>query len=701
MGEELDRAVPVNQTARREADIEEIVRLCQNSAVGKLLPTALYVHISALQDLDPLLQSYEQHARSAEIDLEEANIVKFSTDKPKISYLFYPDFDRNPHPALKCSIVVNAQTLEFSYRKYDRVDNPPILHRKETFVTPNYPLYEQFAQLTLFEVALGLLDKSSFIGTRQEWEYRLLQKRIGFVGHRLICPIDPTSNNKNKIAVRIDRHKAAIVRKELSRPVRLALEAGLFSIETTFFDYGCGYGGDIERLGKRGYQCSGWDPYYRPDTPRTSADIVNLGYVINVIEDIEERREVLVKAWELTGKILIVAAQVLIDDRLRGLVAYGDGIITSRNTFQKYYQQEELKTYIDSILDVDAIPAGLGIYFVFKEETKAQAFRASRFHSRATTPRIKTQVKNFEDYRKMLTPLMNFITERGRLPVKQELPEEVELKAEFGSMRRAFKLILQVTEEKEWEAIAQKRRQELILYLALSNFSRPLAPRQLPRQVREDIKALFGNYKQASLLAEMMLFSLRDLDKIASVCDESSIGKKLRNSLLVHLSALESLAPLLRLYEGCASRAVGRLEDANVIKFYFDRPKISYLLYPNFDTDPHPILHTSMEINLKDLRVSYRDYYLENNPPVLHQKEMLVTPDYPLYDKFARLSSQEQDWGLLDDISAISHLQGWLQRLDDRCATVKGHRLQWRKDADPYKLKLLRSQIYARKKNAD
>ena len=701
MGEELDRAVPVNQTARREADIEEIVRLCQNSAVGKLLPTALYVHISALQDLDPLLQSYEQHARSAEIDLEEANIVKFSTDKPKISYLFYPDFDRDPHPALKCSIVVNAQTLEVSYRKYDRADNPPILHRKETFVTPNYPLYEQFAQLTCFEVALGLLDKSSFIGTRQEWEYRLLQKRIGFVGHRLICPIDPTSNNKNKIAVRIDRHKAAIVRKELSRPVRLALEAGLFSIETTFFDYGCGYGGDIERLGKRGYQSSGWDPYYRPDTPRTSADIVNLGYVINVIEDIEERREVLVKAWELTKKILIVAAQVLIDDRLRGLVAYGDGIITSRNTFQKYYQQEELKTYIDSILDVDAIPAGLGIYFVFKEETKAQAFRASRFHSRATTPRIKTQVKNFEDYREMLTPLMNFITERGRLPVKQELPEEVELKAEFGSMRRAFKVILQVTEEKEWEAIAQKRRQELILYLALSNFSRPLAPRQLPRQVREDIKALFGNYKQASLLAEMMLFSLRDLDKIASVCFESSIGKKLRNSLLVHLSALESLAPLLRLYEGCASRAVGRLEDANVIKFYFDRPKISYLLYPNFDTDPHPILHTSMEINLKDLRVSYRDYYLENNPPVLHQKEMLVTPDYPLYDKFARLSSQEQDWGLLDDISAISHLQGWLQRLDDRCATVKGHRLQWRKDADPYKLKLLRSQIYARKKNAD
>jgi len=36
--------------------------------------------------------------------------------------------------------------------------------------------------------------------------------------------------------------------------------------------------------------------------------------VINVIEDPAERREALINAWELTRKVLLVAAQVLIND---------------------------------------------------------------------------------------------------------------------------------------------------------------------------------------------------------------------------------------------------------------------------------------------------------------------------------------------------------------------------------------------------
>ena len=52
-----------------------------------------------------------------------------------------------------------------------------------------------------------------------------------------------------------------------------------------------------------------------------------------MIEDFKKRREALLQGWELTKSILIVSAQVLVDNRQRGLVAYGDGIITSRNTF--------------------------------------------------------------------------------------------------------------------------------------------------------------------------------------------------------------------------------------------------------------------------------------------------------------------------------------------------------------------------------
>jgi DNA phosphorothioation-associated putative methyltransferase len=729
---------------------QEIALSCQNSKFGKLLPNALYVHTHALNKLVPLLQNYEQLAREigssqlqlsslpisgrGEIEREKtlaftsyslleawnrrfppiterrptsylneascllkdrATLVKFSLDRPKISYLFYPDFDSNPHPELQYSVIVNLDTVEVSCRNYQNSDNPPILHRKETFVTGDYFLYEEFAHLTRIEVALGLLDKPSYIGTRKEWELRLLQHGIGFEGHYLMCPMDSTL--KEKKGIRIDRHKAAIVRKEVSRPVRLALESNIFTGESSFFDYGCGYGSDIERISDRGYTSSGWDPYYRPDSPLVEADIVNLGYIINVIEDTGERREALIKAWELTRQVLIVGAQVSIESRHQGLIAYGDGIITSRNTFQKYYQQKELKAYIDRVLDVDAIAVDLGVYFVFRDREKAEAFRVSRVRSRITTPKVRLKVKNFQDYAQLLQPLMNFVVDRGRLPVKGELAEEEAIKKEFRSYKTAFKLILQATDEKEWEAIAEQRRQDLKLYLALSRFQNRPTVRKLSLQMKEDFKALFGSYKEACLLADRMLFSLGDLKNIANLCRASSVGKKKANSLVIHISALETLDPLLRLYESCASLTLGRPEDANIIQINYKKPKISYWFCPEFDRQPHPIIHTSMDVDLRNLQVNYQDFDLDNNPPILHEKDVLVTSDYPLYEKFSLLN-KEKDWGLLDDFKSIDRLRGWEKCLQEHCAVIKNDRLTWRKDADPYQIKLLKSQIDRRKR---
>ncbi len=419
--------------------------------------------------------------------------------------------------------------------------------------------------------------------------------------------------------------------------------------------------------------------------------------MINVIEDQSERREALINAWELTKKVLLVAAQVLIADAKKGVVAYGDGVITNRNTFQKYYEQEELKIYIDQVLGVDAIPIALGVYFIFRDEAQAELFRASRYRSRTTTPRVRACVRKFEEYRELLNPLMAFVTERGRLPNKNELPQETEICAKLGSLRRAFSLIEQATDAQEWKDISEKRRQDLMVYLALCQFSRRPKLSKLAPEVKEDILSLFGSFKQAWFNADEMLHSLGNLEAIAVRCQNSTVGKKLPNSLWIHISALQSLDPWLRLYEGCASRTIGRLESANVIKIHTKTPKISYLFYPNFDTDPHPCLYTSMSIDLRDLHVSYQDYDLDDNPPILHYKDALVTPDYPLYEKFAKLTLQEEDWGLLDDWRSTSHRSGWEKCLADNCAVLTNYSLQWRKDADPYKLKLLRAAMRNRR----
>jgi hypothetical protein len=87
-----------------------------------------------------------------------------------------------------------------------------------------------------------------------------------------------------------------------------------------------------------------------------------------------------------------------------------------------------------------------------------------------------------------------------------------------------------------------------------------------------------------------------------------------------------------------------------------------------------------------------------DNPLILHEKEQLITPDYPNYEKFAKLSQQERDWGLLEERNLIRKRQDWLKHLRDRCVTLKNYRLYWRKDVDPYKLKTLRAEISRRKR---
>jgi DNA phosphorothioation-associated putative methyltransferase len=196
-----------------------------------------------------------------------------------------------------------------------------------------------------------------------------------------------------------------------------------------------------------------------------------------------------------------------------------------------------------------------------------------------------------------------------------------------------------------------------------------------------------------------MLMSIGNLEIMGEHCRQSKIGQQRPNSLWVHLSALEHLDPLLRLFEGCASRTIGRPDHANVIKFHTNKPKITYLYYPEFDRDPHPLLQTSMQVDLRDLQVKYRDYDPRFNPPILHQKEQLLLSDYPHYEKFAKLSEQERKWGLLDDVAAIYTRDDWLRCLAAHCAELKGYRLVWRKDVDPYQVTLLKAKMRDRQKS--
>jgi hypothetical protein len=67
------------------------------------------------------------------------------------------------------------------------------------------------------------------------------------------------------------RHKAAMRRHKLSSPITLAISKSILTLDQTFFDYGCGQGGDLRRLTQIGYKANGYDPFYFPDADKTKA----------------------------------------------------------------------------------------------------------------------------------------------------------------------------------------------------------------------------------------------------------------------------------------------------------------------------------------------------------------------------------------------------------------------------------------------
>jgi DNA phosphorothioation-associated putative methyltransferase len=471
------------------------------------------------------------------------------------------------------------------------------------------------------------------------------------------------------------RHKTALSRSRLSRPLRLVLEARLIDQNVSVLDYGCGHGDDLRGLRTRGVQCYGWDPVHLPHGERKAAEVVNLGYVVNVIEDVDERSQTLRDAWRYTQKLLVVAARLSVETQSTKHRPFNDGYITQRGTFQKFFAQQELCDWINTTLGVSSVAAGPGIFFVFRDESLRQSYLASRYRRRVAVPLLPQSDVLYERHKELLRPLMNFVVSRGRVPDDTELPEAPQLREVFGSIPRAFSVVRQVTGKDQWEAIAEERSQDLQIYLALANFNGRPRFSVLPSDLQLDVKVFFGTYKRACEAADRLLFSVGDIATIDQACKETMCGKLTPEALYVHTSALPQLAPILRVYEGCARGYIGEVEGANIVKLNRHKPKISYLSYPDFDRAPHPTLSGALVVELQTFQVRYFDYSASDSPPILHRKETFVPADYPARAKFQRLTRQEERWGLYENSSTIGTKHKWNQLLAEKGVRLAGHRL--------------------------
>jgi DNA phosphorothioation-associated putative methyltransferase len=269
----------------------------------------------------------------------------------------------------------------------------------------------------------------------------------------------------------------------------------------------------------------------------------------------------------------------------------------------------------------------------------------------------------------------------GLKPAPRDLPDPDEFIGaaavieRFGSLKRAFAAIQRITDSESWDAIAQRRREDLLVYLALGRFRKRPPISQLPLTLQRDMRAFFGSYTKSCAEADHLLFQAGDAAAIDEACTRAKVGKLLPDDLYVHRSALDSLEPLLRIYEGCGRAYLGEVDGANLIKIHRRTGKLSYLVYPDFEDDPHPALLRCVKLNLRTRQIECYDYAQSGNPPVLHRKDSFLAPGHELQEKFARLTAQEEKHGLLDNPSSIGTREGWSKRLAERGFALKGHRL--------------------------
>ena len=162
------------------------LRNVMRNGVGKMTPTAIYVHRRASEHMPVLLKLYEYCGAVAVGKPSDWDIVKLTHEGRSVSWLGYPDFDRDPHPRLAWSYSVDMRTLEGSYRSYADRENRPLLHRKHEFLCPDDPDVSKYRRLTEQEIRAGLYSEPHLIGTERGWADALRAAGVCLRGHRLV-----------------------------------------------------------------------------------------------------------------------------------------------------------------------------------------------------------------------------------------------------------------------------------------------------------------------------------------------------------------------------------------------------------------------------------------------------------------------------------------------------------------------------------
>ncbi len=582
----------------------------EGRGAGKRVGGALYLHVSAIPGAG--LEMRERIERAAvAAERPDWNVVKVQGDA--VSLLTYEAFDEVAFPALLTAVRVNLSDGIVTRTDYRGRANPPILHRKETLLRPDDPRRPAFAALTRLAEEHKLFAEPHRIGTRKAWLERVEAAGLIVEGARLL--------HREDVAVDVLRHRTAIIRRDLSQPVQMLVAYRIVTENTTVLDYGCGQGDDVAALAAGGFQAFGWDPHYAPDGPRCPADVVNLGFVLNVIEDRHERAETLMAAYGFARRALSIAVMPLGKYTFDGLKPYGDGYVTARGTFQKYFAQQELRDFIAQALSEAPVAFAPGIFVVFRDKDLEQEVllkRQARVHVRPIGLRpperkrlaMRARPELADRIKPELETLWAALVERGRVLDAEEFPDGLHalFRAAKVAPRRAVDICLSDPANRDQlVAAAATRREDLLIHLALNVF--PGAPRYttLARSIQKDLRAFFGSHTAAMQEANALLFSVGKAETVCEAIDAAvtaGLGAmRDGNTFRMQAPVLNRLPAALRVLVGCAGVLRGGTEGADFIDIKTDGRRVGFIACTDA-TARLPVYIERTRVDLGRLRVT-------------------------------------------------------------------------------------------------
>ncbi|PRG86133.1 peptidase m15a [Burkholderia multivorans] len=626
--------------------------------IGKLVVDDLYVHREGIEYLDADLQRLiaGHLAKAPARAREEANVIKINCRTERVSLLLYPNFFEDPFPSLAESwTIATGDEKSTSYRSYADSLNPPILHRKELLLPPGHQLRPVFEEITRNADVLGLFDDTTTIGFKGNWLRHIASKGYQLVGTQFIPignDVSGATEQGSGEGASVLRHLTALTRNVLSAPMQLLARHGLLRSEWTLFDYGCGKGNDVVSLCEQGYMASGWDPFFSPNDLIDSADVVNLGFVLNVIEDEVERLEALRRAFSLAKKVMAVAV-MLKSPHMSG-TPYRDGVLTSRNTFQKYFSQDELRQYLCHGLGEDVFLIGPGVAFVFRDKELEQRFLTSRYRRHGLAerllclPRREKAVDNksripaasrviCEEARNCLAQIWEAALNLGRIPERDEIGFVRSIEEHFGSVAKAARSLEHHFDVNQLKVAADARTDDLCVFFAMQCFAKRPPYRTLEQRLQRDIKFFFGDYRSAQGAGMKLLARAADPEEVLAACvlaAECGMGRLDRErSLHLHLSTVDRLPPVLRAYVGCGLLIYGNAGDAQLAKIHARSGKLTLTEYDDFDSVPLPRLAKRVKINIRKQDYEIFEYGGRYEKPLLYFKSRYLNEEYPNYSQ--------------------------------------------------------------------